>query len=112
MAQFSVIASLVPCNQAMWEEKDGLVFDCLHMRDHFQKNLGICLHLETVGKINMYTSDIRPIYFRIIKRYIAAIYQFNSMNVEDNCCVYEGKDAFLWLPTRFGKSARCCHLRA
>ena len=28
------------------------------------------------------------------------------MNVEDNCRVYEGKDAFLWLSTSFGKSVR------
>ena len=28
------------------------------------------------------------------------------MNVEDNCSVYEGKDAFLQLPTRFGNSVR------
>ena len=27
------------------------------------------------------------------------------MNVEDNRCVYEGKDAFVQLPTSFGKSA-------
>ena len=28
------------------------------------------------------------------------------MNVEDNRRVYEGKDAFLWLPTSFGTSVR------
>ena len=26
------------------------------------------------------------------------------MKVEDNCRVYEGEDAFLWLPTTFSKS--------
>ena len=26
------------------------------------------------------------------------------MKVEDNCCVYKGEDAFLRLPTSFGKS--------
>ena len=26
------------------------------------------------------------------------------MKAEDNCHVYEGEDAFLWLPTSFGKS--------
>ena len=31
---------------------------------------------------------------------------FNSMKVEDNRRVYEGEDAFLRLPTRFGKSVR------
>ena len=29
---------------------------------------------------------------------------FNSKKVEATCCIYEGKDAFLWLPTSFGKS--------
>ena len=34
------------------------------------------------------------------------------MKVEDTCCVYEGEDAFLRLPTSFGghkKAMRCCH---
>ena len=31
---------------------------------------------------------------------------FNSNNVEDNRRLYEGKDAFLWLPTSFSKSVR------
>ena len=68
--------------------------DCLRMRDHSQKNLGIRLCLEIVGKINMYTSYVFP-YHRIT---------FNSMNVEDNRRVYEGKDAFLQLATSFDKS--------
>ena len=38
------------------ERQPGI--DCLHMRNHSQKNLGIRLRLEIVGKINMYTSDI------------------------------------------------------
>ena len=38
------------------EKRPGI--DCLRMRDHSQKNLGIRLRLETVGKINTYTSDI------------------------------------------------------
>ena len=38
------------------EKRPGI--DCLRMRDNSQKNLGIRLHLETVGKINTYTSDI------------------------------------------------------
>ena len=29
-----------------------------------------------------------------------------NVHVEDNCRVYEGKDAFLKLPTSFGKSVR------
>ena len=33
-----------------------------------------------------------------------AVCQLNYMNVEDNCGVYEGKDAFLRLPTSFDKS--------
>jgi len=40
------------------EKRPGI--DCLCMRDNSQKNLGICLRLETVGKINTYTSDILP----------------------------------------------------
>ena len=38
------------------ERRPGI--DCLRMRDHSQKNLGIRLRLEIVGKINTYTSDI------------------------------------------------------
>ena len=69
-----------------------------------QKNLGICLHLEIVGKIYTYTSDIFPCH-RMIQPFSSWI-TFNSKNVEDNHHVYEGKDAFLWLPTSFGKSVR------
>ena len=72
------------------------------MRDHSQKNLGICLRLEIVGKINTYTSDIFP-YHRMIQPFASRI-TINSMNVEDNRRVYEGKDAFFRLPTSFGKS--------
>ena len=39
--------------------------DCLRMHNHSQKNLGIRLHLEIVGKIDTY---IHPIYFCIIDR--------------------------------------------
>ena len=46
------------------ERQPGI--DCLRMHNH---NLGIRLCLEIVGKINMYTSDIRLIYSRIIERY-------------------------------------------
>ena len=38
----------------------GPGIDCLRMRNNSQKNLGICLRLKTVGKINTYTSDIFP----------------------------------------------------
>ena len=76
--------------------------DYLRMCDHFQKNLGIHLCLEIAGKINMYTSDIF-LYHQKIQPF-ASLITFNSMNVEDNCRVYEGKDAFLRLPTSFGKS--------
>ena len=78
--------------------------DCLRMHDHSQKNLGIRLRLEIVGKINTYTSDIFP-YHRKIQPFASRI-TFNSMNVEDNGRVYGAKDAFLWLPTSFGKSVR------
>ena len=69
------------------------VIDCLRMRDHSQKNLGIRLHLEIVGKINTYTSDIRI----SVPSKDTAICQLNvlQLQVEDNCRVYEGKDAFL-----------------
>ena len=40
------------------EKRPGI--DCLRMPDHSQKNLGICLRLEIVGKINTHTSDILP----------------------------------------------------
>ena len=71
--------------------------DCLCMHDPSQKNLGIYLRLEIVSKINTHTSHIYTFASRIT---------FNSMNVEDNHRVYEAKDAFLWLPTSFGKSVR------
>ena len=83
--------------------------DCLHMCGHSQKKPGNpSLCLEIVGKINTYTSDIFP-YHRKIQTWIqpfASRITFNSMNVEDNRRVYEAKDAFLRLPTSFGKSVR------
>ena len=66
---------------------------------HARSFLGIRLRLEIVGKINTYTSDIFPYH-----RAVCQLITFNSMNVEDNRRVYEGKDAFLWLPTSFRKS--------
>ena len=74
------------------------------MRDHSQKNLGIHLRLEIVGKINTHTSGIFP-YDGKIQPFASRI-TFNSMNVEDNGRVYGAKDAFLQLPTSFGKSVR------
>ena len=38
------------------EKQPGI--DCLYMHEHSQRNLGICLHLEIVSEINMYTFDI------------------------------------------------------
>ena len=38
------------------ERQPGI--DCLRMRDHSQKNLGIRLRLEIVGKINLYKSAL------------------------------------------------------
>ena len=84
------------------ERRPGI--DCLRMRNHPQKNLGIRLRLETVGKINTYTSDIFP-YHGTIQPFASRI-TFNSMDVENNRRVYEAKDAFLQLPTSFGKSVR------
>ena len=78
--------------------------DCLRMHDHSKKNLGIRLCLEIVSKINMYTSNIFPHHGKI--QPFASQITFNSMNVEDNRRVYEAKDAFLQLPTSFGKSVR------
>ena len=93
------------------ERRPGI--DCLRMRDHSQKNLGIRLRLEIVGKINTYTSDIfpyhgkiQPFASRITFNSMNSRITFNSMNVEDNRRVYEAKDAFLRLPTSFGKSVR------
>ena len=84
------------------ERRPGI--DCLCMRDHSQKNLGIRVRLEIVGKINTYMSYIFP-YHRKIQPFASRI-TFNSMNVEDNRCVYKAKDAFLQLLTTFGKSVR------
>ena len=84
------------------EKRPGI--DCLRMRDHSQKNLGIRLRLEIVGKINTYTSDTFPYHGKI--QPFASRITFNSMSVEDNRRVYEAKDAFLRLPTSFGKSVR------
>ena len=44
------------------ERQPGI--DCLRMCDHSQKDLGIHLRLEIVGKINTYTSDILPYHER------------------------------------------------
>ena len=45
------------------EKRPGI--NCLRMRDHSQKNLGICLRLEIVGKINMHTSGIFPYHRKV-----------------------------------------------
>ena len=92
------------------ERRPGI--DCLRMRDHSQKNLGIRLRLEIVGKINTYTSDIFPYHGKI--QPFASRITFNSMNVEDNRRVYEAKDAFLRLPTISVSqyATKCRHLRA
>ena len=82
------------------EKRPGI--DCLRMRNLSQKNLGIHLRLEIVGKISTHTSDIFP-YHRKIQPFASRL---NSMNAEDNRRVYEAKDAFLRLPTSFGKSVR------
>ena len=75
------------------------------MRDHSQKNLGIRLRLETVGKINTYTaSDIFP-YHRKVRRFAGWILS-TPWKVKDNRHGYEGEDAFLELTTSFGKSVR------
>ena len=57
-----------------------------------------------IWKLLVKSMRIRPIYFRIIERY--SCLPVDSMNVEDNGHVYEGKDAFLRLPTSFGESVR------
>ena len=62
------------------ERRPGI--NCLRMRNHSQKNLGIHLRLEIVGKINTYTSDILPYHGKI--QPFACRITFNSMNVEDN----------------------------
>ena len=54
--------------------------------------------------MNAYTSDIFPYHGKI--QPFASRITFNSMNVEDNRRVYEAKDAFLRLPTSFGKAVR------
>ena len=84
------------------EKRPGI--ECLRMRNHSQKNLGICLCLEIVDKINTHTSGIFP-YHRKVQPFASRI-TFNSMNEENNRRVYRAKDAFLRLPTSFGKSVR------
>ena len=84
------------------EKRPGI--NCLRMRNHSQKNLGIRLRLEIVGKINTHTSGIFP-YHRKVQPFASQI-TFNSMNLEDNRRLYGAKDAFLRLPTSFGKSIR------
>ena len=90
------------------ERRPGI--DCLRMRDHSQKNLGICLRLEIVGKINTYTSDIFPYHWKI--QPFASWITFNSINVKDNhtkprmlSCSYQ-----LVLVSQY--ATRCCHSRA
>ena len=65
------------------ERRPGI--DCLCMRDHSQKNLGIHLRLEIVSKIHTDTAVCQLNYLQLY--------------VENNCRVYEGKDDFLRLPT-------------
>ena len=66
----------------------------------FPETLGIRLRLEIVGKNNTYTS----VYISVSSKDTAVCQLNNSVNVKDNRRVYEGKDAFLRLPTSFGKS--------
>ena len=54
-----------------------------------------------VWKWSVKSTCIKSIYYRIIER-CTHLPVFNSKK-EDNRCVYEGKNAFLWLPTGFGK---------
>ena len=84
------------------ENQPGI--DCLRIRDHSQKNLGIRLRLEIVSKINMHMSSIFSYHWKI--QLFTSRITFNFMNVEDNRCVYEAKAAVLQLPTSFGKSVR------
>ena len=50
------------------------------------------------------STRIKSIYFRIIERCTHLPVEIPSTpKKEDNRCVYEGKNAFLWLPTGFGK---------
>ena len=113
VSQFSMSYMSISCMKALarmviasypgrvgGERQPGI--DCLRIRDHSQKILGIRLHLEIVGKINTYTFDIFLYYWKI--QPFASWITFHSMNVEDNSRVYEAKDAFLRLPTSFGRS--------
>ena len=52
MVHKEVVASFPRCVGG--EKQPGI--NCLHMRDHSQKNLGIRVR-QIVGKINMYLSD-------------------------------------------------------
>ena len=80
------------------EKRPGI--NCLRMRNHSQKNLGIRLCLEIVGKINTYSSDIFPYHRKVVtcSCLLPVRITFNSKKVEAFCRAYEGKDAFLWLP--------------
>ena len=75
----------------MWHYKPSL--------GRARSKLGIRLRLEIVGKTNTYTSDIFPCHRKMQPLKSAA-------KVKDNCPVYEGEDAFLRVPTSFGKPLR------
>ena len=76
--------------------------DCLLMRDHSQKTWKPVY----VRKLSVKLICIRLMYFPCHWKIqpFASWITFNSKNVEDSHRVYESKDAFLWLPTSFGKS--------
>ena len=48
---------------------------------------------------NLFAFGSQYIYIRYISVSSKETAVYNSMNVEDNYCVYKGKDAFLQLPT-------------
>ena len=92
------------------ERRHGI--DCLRMRDHSQKNLGIHLCLEIVNKINTYTFDIF-LYHRKIQPFASWI-TFNSMNVEDNAMERKAKmlSCGYQLVSVIQYTTRGCHLHA
>ena len=73
------------------------MYPCINAKSFIEKK-------KKKKKKNRHTSSIFP-YHRKIQPFASRI-TFNSMNVEDNRHVYEAKDAFLRLPTSFGKSVR------
>ena len=86
-------------SQVAWEEKDGPVLTACTCA---------IIPRKTWESVHVWKLSVKSIRICLISSKDVAVCQLNylhSMNVEDDCRVYEeGKDAFLQLPTSFSKS--------